>query len=347
MDKSKRKPAGAPHRPRRVRVFVASPGDVTSERDTVSYVVSEVNRVLGEHLGFPIETLRWETDARPGVGEDPQDVINRQIADYDIFVGVMWRRFGTPTKRAKSGTGEEFERALAQFKKHGYPTIMFYFRTEPFYTTDQRELTQFTRVARFQSALRKLGVLYWQYRSPLDFERYLREHLMRHLLAISQVPDVSGKAIPSVVVATGDVSSAPATFAAVARLRHNIFLAYRHPDESQARTLFKELSAVGHRVWMDVEKLLPGQMWLHEVNMAVSRSSAFVVLISGQNSGDESFITKELQLAQSRLRQGLLVIPVRLEPVALPEGFKNYQAVDLFRPDGLQRLLNALEVPAA
>ena len=71
MDKSKRTNAGAAHRPRRVRVFVASPGDVAGERDTVSYVVSEVNRVLGEHLGFPIETLRWETDARPGVGEDP------------------------------------------------------------------------------------------------------------------------------------------------------------------------------------------------------------------------------------------------------------------------------------
>jgi hypothetical protein len=41
MDKPKRTNAGGAHRPRRVRVFVASPSDVASERDTVSYVVSE------------------------------------------------------------------------------------------------------------------------------------------------------------------------------------------------------------------------------------------------------------------------------------------------------------------
>jgi TIR domain/Domain of unknown function (DUF4062) len=347
MDKSKRSDTGSEQRPVRVRVFVASPSDVATERDAVSLVVAEVNRILGEHLGFPIAPLRWETDARPGVGEDPQEVINRQITDYDVFVGVMWRRFGTPTKRAKSGTGEEFQRALDQFKKNGRPTIMFYFRTEPFYTTDKNELNQFAKVARFQSDLRKLGVLYWQYRSPIDFERYFREHLMRHLLSLSGGAIAPAQAVPRVIEGRIAASTVAPTASGVGHIRHNVFLAYRHPDENSARTLFRELLAAGHRVWMDVENLLPGQMWLAEVKAAVARSSAFVVLLSGQTSADQNFVSKEFELAQSRLQQGLRVLPVRLEPVALPAGFKDYQAVDLFSPDGLQRLLSALQGPAA
>ena len=41
---------------------------------------------------------------------DGQDVINRQIEDkYDLFIGIMYTKFGSPTNRAESGTVEEFE----------------------------------------------------------------------------------------------------------------------------------------------------------------------------------------------------------------------------------------------
>ncbi|PYL26201.1 MAG: hypothetical protein DMF37_02915 [Verrucomicrobia bacterium] len=45
------------------------------------------------------------------MGADAQDVINHQLAEYDIFLGIMSCRFGSPTKRAHSGTEEEFNRA--------------------------------------------------------------------------------------------------------------------------------------------------------------------------------------------------------------------------------------------
>lgn len=79
------------------------------------------------------------------MGEDSQDVVNRQIGDFDLFVGVMWKRFGSPTKRAESGTEEEFERAYATYKEFGKPRIMFYFRTTPFYPKTEKELTQFRK----------------------------------------------------------------------------------------------------------------------------------------------------------------------------------------------------------
>ena len=93
---------------RKIRVFVGSPGDVPQERNIVSTVVDELSRSVATFIPAQLEAVRWETHAWPDVGDDAQDVINREIGDYDVFVGLMWKRFGTPTKRAKSGTGEEF-----------------------------------------------------------------------------------------------------------------------------------------------------------------------------------------------------------------------------------------------
>ncbi len=116
----------------KLRVFIASPGDVAEERDIVSHVVGEVQRMLGGFRSVELEPVRWETHAWPDIGEDAQDVINNEIGEFDILIGVMWKRFGSPTKRADSGTGEEFQRAYDYFKKYGRPKIMFYFRKEPF-----------------------------------------------------------------------------------------------------------------------------------------------------------------------------------------------------------------------
>jgi hypothetical protein len=42
----------------------------------------------------------------------PEQLILDQIGQYDLFVGIMWRRFGTPTGVAGSGTEQEFDHAL-------------------------------------------------------------------------------------------------------------------------------------------------------------------------------------------------------------------------------------------
>src|ERR1044072_3115408 len=95
----------------RVRVFLASPSDVMDERDAAEGVIADLNQTLGQSKDLVLELVRWETHTRPGFGEDAQDVINGQIGPYDIFVGVMWKRLGTATLRAASGTAEEVQAA--------------------------------------------------------------------------------------------------------------------------------------------------------------------------------------------------------------------------------------------
>jgi Domain of unknown function (DUF4062) len=114
---------------KRIRVFVASPGDVQRERESLLGVVNELNRTCDSLLGqgfVRLELVRWETDTYSDVGR-PQAVITEQIGDYDIFIGILWTRLGTPTGKAASGTIEEYETAYARWKRLRRPHICFYF----------------------------------------------------------------------------------------------------------------------------------------------------------------------------------------------------------------------------
>src|SRR5437879_5531034 len=120
---------------RPVRVFIASPGDVATERDQLSKVISEINvtiSAIAPEKEIVLELIKWETHVHPGMGEDAQDVVNQQINDYDIFVGIMWKRFGTPTERADSGTEEEFRKAYASWQRNRILPVLFYFCQAPF-----------------------------------------------------------------------------------------------------------------------------------------------------------------------------------------------------------------------
>ena len=87
-------------------VFVASPSDMQPQRDALEEVIRELNLTWSRKLGIRLDLVRWETHGVP----DAQDVLNRELPDDpDIFIGLMWGRYGTPTSSAGSGTEEEFQ----------------------------------------------------------------------------------------------------------------------------------------------------------------------------------------------------------------------------------------------
>jgi hypothetical protein len=89
------------------RVFCRLSSDVEEERNSLTKIVNEINSYM-EKENIQLKVVKLETDSSPGVGAYPQDVVNKDIYDdYDIFVDIMWTRFGTPTKSVGSGTAEE------------------------------------------------------------------------------------------------------------------------------------------------------------------------------------------------------------------------------------------------
>lgn len=164
-----------------VRIFLASPGDVRPEREIASQIVGELNTIWSKFLGLSLELVRWETHAYPGVGDDAQFIINEQIMDdYDLFVGIMWTRFGTPTQRAGSGTEEEYNRAYQRYKAEPQSVrIMFYFKSASPTETMGRE--QIQAVGRFRDKVGAQGVLYWTFADEQEFSNLLRLHLSRQM----------------------------------------------------------------------------------------------------------------------------------------------------------------------
>ena len=166
-----------------LRVVVASPSDVKTERDVVPVVLEEINRSLGADRGVRLEAIRWETDAYPGLHPDgPQGLIDPilKIEDCDVLVGIFWKRFGTSTRDGTTGTEHEFQTAYSAWKNLSRPQVMAYFNQEPYAPQSREEIDQWGKVLDFREAFPKEG-LWWPYRGTSEFEKLLREHLSNFL----------------------------------------------------------------------------------------------------------------------------------------------------------------------
>jgi TIR domain/Domain of unknown function (DUF4062) len=324
-----------------LRIFVASPGDVTAERDLVTVIAEEVQRTVGKLVSVQLATIRWETHAWPDIGEDAQDVINREITEFDVFVGIMWHRLGTRTKRAPSGTAEEFNRAYDYFRRYGRPKIMFYFRTEPFFTTDPKDARQFTKVLEFRRKLQKIGVLFWEYGEPLEFERRFREHLTNQVIEL-----------------TGSRTVPPR--AATPAESPKIFLSYKRQDLVRVESIYEALKAAGFQPWIDVRDILPGREWVREIDTAIRSADFFLTFVS-RNSVDKHVrsetgftVGSEINIAWEQAEEVAraapdmtpspwsYVIPVRLDPVIPPDELAQLQWIDVFVQEDVERLVQTV-----
>jgi hypothetical protein len=165
------------------KCFIGSPGDTTEERKYCKEVFSTINKTIGEKFNFRVESLMWEDDCRPAFGDDGQEVINRQLLlkEYRIFIGIMWSRFGAPTKRAESGTVEEFEDAYKKYKENKDLEICMYFNKQDIPQSNM-DIEQISKVFQFKTRVSELGGLYKEYRGAEQFKEYLRDHLTKYFL---------------------------------------------------------------------------------------------------------------------------------------------------------------------
>ncbi len=177
----------------RIKVFVASPSDVSDERKLLQAVLEEINTSLGQRK-LRFEYVGWE-HVYPGIGKRPQEIINDQISprDCDVFIGIMWSRFGTPTGEFGSGTEEEFQQAYESWQQKKSPRIFFYFCDKPPTITNKEQYEQYGKVLAFRENLNNEKGLIWTYPESVEFQRSVRRHLMLALddlvpLQISEDP---------------------------------------------------------------------------------------------------------------------------------------------------------------
>lgn len=110
---------------RTLKVFLASPGDVKPERAAAEELVNDLNKQMRD-LNWQIMLYMWE-DLAPGFGR-PQEIINSNVDECTVFLGLLWEKWGQATGKYSSGFEEEFERALTRRKATGEPEIWLVFK---------------------------------------------------------------------------------------------------------------------------------------------------------------------------------------------------------------------------
>ncbi|MHB8777500.1 MAG: toll/interleukin-1 receptor domain-containing protein [Anaerolineales bacterium] len=133
------------------------------------------------------------------------------------------------------------------------------------------------------------------------------------------------------------------------RKKDQIMLIYAKEDIQVAEKVNSLLTEAGFKTWMDIQDLLPGQLWRDSIVSAIEESKLLVVLLSQNSFKNSGFVRKELSLALDVLeepREGFSsLIPVRIEPVDIPiDRLKEIQWVDLFSGNGSIRLVETISL---
>lgn len=178
-----------------IRIVVASPSDVQAERNLLPGVLDELNRGIAADRGLRLELKCWEMDAYPGFHPDgPQGLIDPilNIEECDILIGIFWKRFGTPTKDAKSGTEHEFLRAYNAWQQQQRPQIMVYFNQKPYAPKTKEDIEQWGKVLEFRESFPSQG-LQWTYEGEPEFEKLVRTHLTNFIRQQKKAPSAGNR----------------------------------------------------------------------------------------------------------------------------------------------------------
>ena len=143
---------------KRIIVFISCPDDTKKEKGIVEKVCEKISLIY-KRLNVEIKAVEWRKDFIPLItGERPQTQINREIesSSYDIYVGILWSRFGEKQEENNlTPTEEEFENALNKQKQDKKVKIIFYFKLDPIPNVSQYEKEE---LENFKERIKSIGV---------------------------------------------------------------------------------------------------------------------------------------------------------------------------------------------
>ena len=186
--------------PRRVRIFISSPGDVRPERLIAQRIIERLDREFAYH--FQVEPVLWER--KPLVASKHfQDSITPPH-ETDIVVVILWSRLGVPLPNdaypgplsggVVTGTEWEFEDALASQKASKLPDVLFYRKTAPVMASleddaqleqqrlQKRQVDAFLKRWFFDVEAGTFTAAFRDFAAAAEFEAMLEEHLRELLL---------------------------------------------------------------------------------------------------------------------------------------------------------------------
>jgi len=125
-----RSDAAEPHQHTVVVVFLGSPGGLDADRAAVKDAAAELNEQLRQ---FDVYVDLRSGDTHGPAGGRPQDDINPDVDSCQIFIGLLWDEWGSPSGVAASGFEEEYRRITDRREVGGSlcPQPLIWFKNVP------------------------------------------------------------------------------------------------------------------------------------------------------------------------------------------------------------------------
>jgi len=163
-------------------ILLSSPNDVEKERELVTRNIEEINLLVNKFFNVGVRLIKWETNSHSTIGDSAQEIITQQFgSNFDIYVGIMGMRLGTPTKNSLSGTVDEFNHAHDIYLKNKSAfDIKFYF-SDVEIRPSTINIEQYEMVREFKTKIQKLGVYTSDYNSYDKFARKIRIDIMHKI----------------------------------------------------------------------------------------------------------------------------------------------------------------------
>lgn len=167
-----------------ISVFIASPSDLSNERQYFKDAIRQLNVGFGDGAGVEFIPLGWE-DTLAVTGRRSQGIINQEIDKCDVFILTLYRRWGQEAPDAKpysSYTEEEFHRALERWRIEGKPEIFVFFKRVDA-ESEADPGPQLKKVMEFRRQLEETRSVLYRY---FDEKKSFINEIDRHLRAFAK-----------------------------------------------------------------------------------------------------------------------------------------------------------------
>jgi energy-coupling factor transporter ATP-binding protein EcfA2 len=146
-----------------IKILISCPGDVTYEKEQIIRMCKDFSDANHGRSNIAFMVLDWR-DYVGEFGTRGQQQLKEYFGVYDVYIGLLWKRFGTPPgsinpnyKENESGTEEEFYDAIEYQKNFGRPKIHFFIKTYDRDVNDLKQNEQIGKVFKFIEEQKKIN----------------------------------------------------------------------------------------------------------------------------------------------------------------------------------------------
>lgn len=155
------------------------------------------------------------------------------------------------------------------------------------------------------------------------------------------------------ILLTGTLFAAIAAFFSIytsrriksSQIERRIFIVYARKDIETAKEVANLLRKANLEPWLDIDNIVPGQIWKDEINRAMASSGAAIILIS-EHLMAGNYSRHEMDMLLKGFKSGgvksIPIIPVRIDDTTPPDDLSEIQWLDFWSENSRDKLLKGI-----